>query len=1147
MNQYLKYVLKTNTFRNILEKIESTREASGVNRDVASLLSLCLNEEGNKDLVVVAPNIYQAQKIYDEISSLTEEAYFYPEDEFISTELLSESIEFELARVNTLEAIFFGKKKKIIVTSLTGLLNKTARKDVYKENIITLKKGGMIKPSTLINKLINSGYKRTYTIEKQGEVSLRGSILDIFPINAERAFRIDYFGDEIDTIKFLDIETQRSSGDIESLTVMPAKEIFFSETEKETIRFYINDRLEDNTISDETKKKFKKDLEELDEFGRNTSLRKYLSIFIQEDYSFLDYLNEKTVCFFDYNSIKNQEVTIVNEVYNYLSNFRGYLRPQDFMNSLNSYLTKIDDKIVYYIESKPDLSNDLTTLFSGVTTYEGKYDVFLMDINSLYKGKTVLLSLSKKTHEIVSNLLSNNGIKYNEVSDVSNVKKDKINLFDCVFPSISIPDENIVSINEDNIFKSKKGSRARYNIQVESKRLKSITELKEGDYVVHYDYGIGQFVGIETMYLSGKASDFIHLKYDGSDALYVPVETISVLSKYTAEEGYIPKLSKIGSKEWEKAKSSAIRKASDLADRLLKLYAEREKTEGFRYLPDDETQKEFEDDFGFDLTKDQYVAINDIKHDMVSGRLMDRLVCGDVGFGKTEVAMRAAFKAVLSGKQVAVLTPTTILARQHYLTFKDRMDKFAVEVGLLNRFVSTKESKNTVKKLSEGTLDIIIGTHRILSKDINFHDLGLLIIDEEQKFGVEAKEKITQLKKTVDVLTLTATPIPRTLQMSVSGLKSISLIESAPKGRYPVQTYVLERNDYVVKDAIERELSKGGQVFYLYNRIQDMERVYNYVHGLVPEAKIAFVHGQMTKTEIEETMDQFENKEIDILVSTTIIENGIDIPNVNTLIVHDAERYGLSQLYQIKGRVGRSDKISYAYLMYTKEESLTLDAKKRLQAIKDFTELGSGFKIAVRDLTTRGAGEILGKEQSGFINKVGMEFYFKLLDDEIKKKKGEVVEEEKNDYKLFMSRHVDPNYISDDYAKIEAHTKISKLKSEEELISLKTEFEDRYGEVKPNLLEYMYSKLFENLLNKVKLERYDISDKRAAFVLTKEKSETADGASLFKYSTDISKNFHFFRKLGRIYIEYSNSSADNIEMYRNLSKFFERCINDFLL
>ena len=1146
MNQYLRYVKNLPSVKEVLEKIESNNivEVSEANRDLSSLLSLCLKEDITNDIVIVSPNIYQAQKIYDELSNIVDDVYFYPKDDFVATELLTESFEFELQRVNTLKAIFFNKRKKIIVTSVMGLLNKVPKKEAYKNHIITIKENDTIKPRDLINNLINSGYKRVYTIEKQGEVSLRGSVLDVFPINENKPFRIDFFGDDVDSIKELDPETQRSKGLNKEITIMPVQEIIFSDEEKSIIKFYINDKLENSKLDKNTESKFRSDLEAIDELNNHSLLQKYESLFIKENYSFIDYIDNKAVCFFDIKQTEAQEAVVYNEIYSYLSNFNDYLKPHDFLNELSLYKESLEYQI-YFNEEKSFYTNNIITLNNrDITNYESNYDLLLVDLKTSFKGKTILFSLSERTYSILEDILKNHDIPY--VSLEGNIKKGKINLYKGSFPSFEIVEDKFVSINEEKVFKNRKSYKTKYNLSVETKRLKSVSELKAGDYVVHYDYGIGQFLEITTMTLSNKTTDYIHIKYSEDEALYVPIENISLLSKYNGQEGYVPKLSKLNSKEWQKTKADARRKASDLAERLLSLYSNREEAEGFKYLDDDEIQEDFEREFDYDLTVDQERAIKEVKEDMVNGKLMDRLICGDVGFGKTEVAMRAAFKAVLSGKQVAVLAPTTILARQHFNTFKERMDKYGVEIALLSRFVSNKNIKTNIENTKEGRVDILIGTHRILSKDVNFKNLGLLIIDEEQKFGVEAKEKIKELKNNVDVLTLTATPIPRTLQMAITGIKNISLIETAPKNRYPVQTYVLERNDYIVKDAIERELSKGGQVFYLYNRVEDIELIYSYVKTLVPEANIAIIHGKMTREQIENTIDTFISKEIDVLVSTSIIESGIDIPNVNTLIVHDSDRYGLSQLYQLKGRVGRSDKISYAYLMYNGRKNLTEDAQKRLQAIKDFTELGSGFKIAVRDLTTRGAGEILGKEQSGFMNKVGVELYLKLLDEEIKKKKGEEIENTHDDFKIFISRHVEKDYISDDESLIEAHTKISKLRSTDELLQLKDEFRDRYGEVSDLLLEYMYAKLLENLLNKCKFERRDVADKMCLFVIGPEETKTIDSESLFKYAQDISRNFNFYYKFRKLYIEYKNNSS-LLSMYKDLSEYLEKCLNDALI
>ncbi len=1142
MTDYLKYLSSLKSVKEIINKIkeENRIEISEANKDISSLLSLFLKDNLDENTVIVAPNIYQAQSIFDHLKDLDDEVYFYPKDDFISTELLTESLEFSLERVHTLKNIFNTKKKYIVVTNLTSILNKVPRKEKYLNGIINLKLNQMIKPKDLLDKLIKIGYKRCYTVERQGEFSLRGSVFDIFPINENHAIRLDFFGDEIDALKIIDIESQRSVGNIDNISIMPKGENFFTEDEVETIKFFINDKLNDKTLSKETREKFTKDLETISIDPNNPLLSKYLFLFIKEDYSFIDYIDNKRVLFFDYKDIRNKEAQLFDEIYGYLANFNGYLKPFSFLNSLDSYIPKLDKYVFFESGNNPTIKYDLKSI--DVPYYTGNYNMFIFDLNNEYKNKTVLLSADSKSFDIVTDILDSNNIKYYKSNPI---KEGKINIRESNFFSFELLSENLVIIDSERILKARKTFKAKYRLNEEGRRLKSIKELKKGDFVVHYDYGVGEFVEIKTMSLGTKTSDYIHIKYSDDESVYVPVESISSLYKYSAEDGYKPKLSKLNTKEWKKTRESAREKAKLLADKLLNVYSTRQDAEGFKYKANDEIEEEFASDFGYNLTRDQEKAIEEVKKDMEEGVLMDRLICGDVGFGKTEVAMRAALKAVISGRQVAVVAPTTILARQHYQNFKSRMEKFGIEIGLLSRFVSPKEIKKTIKNTEEGKVDIVIGTHRVLSNDVKFKDIGLLIIDEEQKFGVEAKEKIKEMKVNIDVLTLTATPIPRTLQMAVTGLKNISLIETAPINRYPVQTYVLERNDYIVKDAIERELSKGGQVFYLYNRVEDIDKIYLYLKSLVPDARYATIHGKLSRVDIENIIDLFMNKEIDVLISTTIIENGIDIPNVNTLIIHDSDRYGLSQLYQIKGRVGRGERIGYAYLMYDKRKTLTPDAEKRLQAIKDFAELGSGFKIAVRDLTVRGAGEILGKEQSGFINKVGVELYLKILDDEIKKRKNEYVEEEKDEYKLFISRHVDESYIKDDYSKIEVHTKISKLESLNELNDLVQELTDRFGKVEDNLLTYMYAKLTENLINKCNFEREDVTDNRALFVLSPEKTNIADSETLFKTAYQISRNFTFYYKLRRMYIEYKYNES-SLSMYRDLSLYLEKCLSDLL-
>ena len=860
-----------------------------------------------------------------------------------------------------------------------------------------------------------------------------------------------------------------------------------------------------------------------------------MSIFIQDNYSFVDYIDKKIMLFYDYSFIERQELNINEQIYDYLSNFKDYFSVNSFLNNFKTYSF---EKEVYFTEkTRFHELKDIRLHSSDIISYDGKLDLLLKDININYKDRTIILSLKEKGYDVINDYLIQNGIKFKEPK--KEIIKNEINLIkEIPFFSLDIDEFKTLILTDEKVFGSKAHLSSKYKLSVETKRLKSISELKIGDYVVHADYGIGKFIETKTMTLGNHTNDYIHIQYAGDQSVYILVENLYVLSKYAGSESYVPKLSSLNTKEWAKTKASAKKKVQELATRLLNLYSIREKVEGFKYSKDDETQKEFESEFKYELTKDQAQAIKDVKDDMESDKAMDRLICGDVGFGKTEVALRAAFKAVLSGKQVAYLAPTTILARQHFYSFRERMDKYGVNVALVSRFVKPSVIKENLKNLERGTVDVIIGTHRLLSKDVNFKNLGLLIIDEEQRFGVEAKESLKELKMNVDCLTLTATPIPRTLQMAITGIKNVSLIETAPKGRYPIQTYVLERNDYVVKDAIEREIAKSGQVFYLYNRVEDMDKIANYVHSLVPDARIAVIHGKMERNKIEDTIEDFIEQKTDVLISTTIIETGVDIPNANTLIVHDADRYGLSQLYQIKGRVGRSDKISYAYLMYDKNKILTDDAKKRLTAIKDFAELGSGFKIAVRDLTTRGAGEILGSEQSGFMDRVGIDLYLKMLDEEIKKQKGEEEDKKETNIRVLMSRHIDKDYISDDYVLIEVHTKISKISSKAELESLKQELTDRFGPVSESLEEYMYSRLTENLINTCDFERVDMTEYSFIFVISAEKSKTVDAETLFKLAAETSNSFSFYFKARKIFVTYTENKS-KILMYKNISKYIE--------
>ena len=651
---------------------------------------------------------------------------------------------------------------------------------------------------------------------------------------------------------------------------------------------------------------------------------------------------------------------------------------------------------------------------------------------------------------------------------LDNVEKNMVNLVDFGMSEGFVYD-NYVFITQKELFKEKiEKKKYKTNFRYSSK-INDINKLNIGDYVVHNIHGIGIYNGIKKITFDGIEKDYIEVLYQGNDKIYIPVEKIDNLNKFSGKEGIVPKISKLGGIEWKKTKLRVNQKVCDMADELIKLYSERESRKGFSFSPDTDLQREFESDFAYDLTVDQIKAISQIKSDMESIQPMDRLLCGDVGFGKTEVAFVASFKAIMDSKQVLFLCPTTILSNQHFNSAIERFKNFAVSIALLNRFTSTKEVKRIVEGLKNKTIDMVIGTHRLLSDDIRPADLGLLVIDEEQRFGVKHKEKIKQYKTNVDVLTLTATPIPRTLQMSMAGIRSLSLIETPPNDRYPVQTYVIEENEQIIKDAVYKEMSRGGQIFILYNSVENIESKMMKLKSIVPDATINYAHGQMKKEELEDRMISFINHEFDILLCTTIIETGIDMPNVNTLIILDADHFGLSQLYQIRGRVGRSNKFAYAYLMYSGKKLLTQNAVRRLNVIKEFTELGSGFSIATRDLSIRGAGDILGSEQAGFIDTVGIDMYLKMLNSEVSRRKGEVIEEKEDDLKPYInvSTHIRDSYVADQDLKIEIHRKINTISSRESYELVKNELEDRFGKLDENMIIYMHEEWFEKLAKRL--------------------------------------------------------------------------------
>lgn len=1053
-------------FDNILS--DTTGNLSGLTDELKCLYTYNLYKKQKKNILYVTNTLYECNKIYQSLEYYTNDVLLFPMDDFLTSEALAISPELEMTRIETLIATC-NDKKNIIVTNLMGFLRYLPPKRIFKNSFINLKKGKEYNLKYLVEKFYNIGYKRESIVTKTGEMAVRGYIIDIFPINLSNPIRLEFWGDSLDSIRIFDIDTQRTINNLDEIIINPNSEFI----------------LEKNIDIEVKSQKY---------------LYKYLS-----PSNIYEYLDDCILIISNYNEIAVGYTKLLEDINEYNNSLE--IKPvTKYMNNLD--ITSYKNTI--YLESFNNNVNSTQNIKSfEIEPFSNDINLINKRLNNYLKDNTVIICLNNRysLNKIVDTLKNKNIIITND----EEIYNNKINL---IIKKIKrgFYYNNYIIISEDEIFgKQERLLNYKTNFKY-GKKIRNINKLSIGDYVVHNIHGIGRYIGFKTLEQNGMKKDYLLIEYRDNDKLYIPVEKIELLSKYSSNNGIIPKINKLGSSEWTKTKMRVRKKLEDIAGKLLELYAKREASIGFSFSKDTEEQAIFDSSFEFEETVDQLKAIDDIKKDMESTIPMDRLLCGDVGYGKTEVAFRAMFKAVLSGKQVAYLCPTTILSNQHYNNAINRFKEFPVKIELLNRFIPTKKAKEILVDLKKGKIDIIIGTHRLLSSDVEYKDLGLLVIDEEQRFGVKHKEKIKEYKNNIDILTLSATPIPRTLQMSMSGIKSLSLIETPPINRYPIQTYVLEENNAIIKDAIYKELSRNGQIFILYNDITTMDKKLNQIQKLVPDAKITYIHGRMTRNEIENIMFQFINKKADILICTTIIETGIDIPNVNTLLILDADKFGLSQLYQIRGRVGRSNKIAYCYLMYTPGKVLSDIAKKRLNVIKEFTELGSGFSIAMRDLSIRGAGDILGNEQAGFIDTVGIELYLKMLNEEVLKLQGKKTEkkEEISERPLInIETSIDNEYVSEDEIKIEIHQKINTINSYESLIKVKEELEDRFGTLDEKIFIYMHEEWFEKLASYLDITNIRQTKNFIEIILPKRLTDKLNIQDLFIDVSNISRFFRF--------------------------------------
>ena len=1026
----------------------------------------------NQTKLIVTYNEDRAKEILDAYSFFDKNILYYPAKDvlFYSADIHGHTILRQ--RMEVIKGII-EESISTVVVSIDALLNKIVPLEEIKNHIVMFQLGEVLDLEKMKKRLVSLGYERNDWVDGVGQFAVRGGILDIFPMSSECPFRVELWGEEIDSIRSFDVESQRSIENVETLFVYPAAEMILDQERID--RGIRKIERECEAYAKKLKSEFKTEeyarvnkqvealKEELAYFHSAMGIDNYINVFYEELTSFLNYMPKDTMILVDEPAhvlarAEACQLEFRESMVNRLEG--GYMLPSqaDILFDYKEMAGRIAgrDTVLFSILSKEESlfepKTKITFDTKMVPTYHHNFEMLLKDIKRWKKEeyRILLFSPSQTRGERLAKELQDQGVNCFFLKDKDRIlaASEMMVTNGRLKAGFSIPDIKLVVLTEGDIFGQKKAkTRLKRKPLYSGEKIKSFDDLNIGDYVVHEKHGLGMYLGIEKIEVDQVTKDYIAIEYSGGSKLFILASQLDLIQKYSSKEGKRPKLTNLGGSEWEKTKSRVRGQVKEIARELVDLYAVRQAKEGYAFSEDTVWQKEFEEMFPYEETEDQLNAIEETKADMQSTKIMDRLICGDVGYGKTEIAIRAAFKAVQDGKQVAYLVPTTILAQQHYNTFKERMQDFPIHIGMLSRFLSKKDQKKTLTDLKKGQVDIIIGTHRLLSKDLDYSNLGLLIIDEEQRFGVTHKEKIKQMKKDVDVLTLTATPIPRTLHMSLIGIRDMSLLEEPPVDRKAIQTYVLEYNPELVKEAISRELSRNGQVYYVYNRVNTIADIAADLSKLMPDVRISYAHGQMKEKELEDVMYAFINKEIDVLVTTTIIETGLDIANVNTMIIHDAENFGLSQLYQLRGRVGRSDKTAYAFLMYKKDKMLKETAEKRLKAIREFTDLGSGFKIAMRDLEIRGAGNLLGSDQSGHMAAVGYDLYCKMLNDAILRQKGELTEEEfTTSVELPVDAFIPATYVKNEMIKLELYKRISGVWTKEDYEDMLDELTDRFGE-----------------------------------------------------------------------------------------------------
>lgn len=1065
-------------FNKLLEDLGQGRSglfSYGISDSQKAFFISALGEKAGSQVLVVTSDSLEAKRLSEDLTFFLgpERVAPFPASTVLPYETAARSLEAIAQRLAVMEGLVRGKPL-VVVAPIQALFSKMVPPEVVTQALLPFKVGEIISLEEVMAKLSILGYERVDMIEGRGQFARRGDILDIYPLTRELPLRLEFFDDEVDSIREFSPEDQRSVNKLREAYIPPAREVIYDEAAAKRAALAIAQELKER---EHTLKALGQTQiwERLSEKTTQHVANFETGLFFESSELYITHLYPKLCTIMDYFNRRHLTVMVEPDrlresrstaAYEAEETFKGLLEKGELLASqAGIYYNPFDitERLkrgrVVYLSMLPKIHPEFepqgiySFQFRSMTPLYGKLDLLCEEITRLKQKKyrvVVLSGTQERGEHLVSSLREKDfDVSLREDSDLDIMPGQVVVMPGSLERGFELPEVKFAIISDIDVFGRQKRMQHRPRKVAQGKRISGYQDLKTGDYVVHVAHGIGRYLGVESLEVGGYIKDYFSISYAGGDKLYVPTNQVDLIQKYIASGEAAPKLNKLGGSEWNKAKTKAKESVKEMAEELVKLYAARESIRGIAYSPDTPWQKEFEDAFPYVETPDQLTAIQEAKQDMERERPMDRLLCGDVGYGKTEVALRAAFKAVMEGKQVAVLVPTTILAEQHYHTFSERFAPFPVKVEVISRFKSPSEQRHILAKVKSSEVDIIIGTHRLLQKDVRFKDLGFLVVDEEQRFGVSHKERIKQLRKNVDVLTLTATPIPRTLHMALSGVRDMSIIETPPEDRFPIQTYVVEHNDSLIRDAILREMARGGQVYYLHNRVETIADEAKKLREIVPEARVAIAHGQMNEEELEDVMMRFYDNDFDVLVCTTIIETGLDIPNVNTLIVTSADRLGLSQLYQLRGRVGRSNRQAFAYLTYKKDKILSEMAEKRLSAIREFTEFGAGFKIALRDLEIRGAGNLLGAEQHGHMTAVGYDIYTKLLETAVKELKGEAEKEEIQPViELEVSAYISDEYIEDVSQKVEIYRRIATVETVGEVDELEEEVEDRFGDIR---------------------------------------------------------------------------------------------------